>query len=326
MTKILLGYARDGVPPGALEQVRKLAPHMEVLVTEDRSEIEHALHDIEIAARRFPHDLVMQAPKLRWLQQWGAGADWLLRYPEVRDREFTLTNASGVHAIPITEHILAVMLSFARQLHHAVRAQLDREWDRPNRGGFSPQQPIFELHGKTLLLIGVGAIGQRTAEVASAIGMRVLGARRNPGQAVPGVEAMYGPHQLFRVLPEADFVVLTVPLTPDTRGLIGEPELRAIRPDAYLINIGRGGTIQEDKLAQALREGWIAGAGLDVFESEPLPADSPLWQMENVIITAHYAGLTPHYEQRALDIFLDNLARYVAGESLRNIVDKDLVY
>jgi phosphoglycerate dehydrogenase-like enzyme len=326
MNKILLGYEPANVPPGTLERVEELAPHLEMVVTEDRTEIEEVLVEIEVAVRRFPRDLIVSAPKLRWLQQWGAGADWLLRHPEVRDRDFILTNASGVHAIPITEHLMAFMLSFARQLHHAVRAQQRQEWDRPERVGFTPQEPIVELCGSTLLLIGVGAIGQRTAQVASALGMRVLGIRRNPEQAVPGVEAMYGPEQLLSVLPEADFVALTVPLTPETKGMIGEPELRAMKPEAYLLNIGRGGTIQEDILVQALREGWIAGAGLDVFESEPLPSYSPLWQMRNVIITPHYAGLTPHYEQRALGIFFDNLARYVAGEPLTNVVDKDLVY
>lgn len=326
MTRILLGYAQDDIPPGVREHVRELAPQMSLLVTDDRAEIERALPEIEIAARRFPHDLILRAPKLRWYQQWGAGADWLLRYPEVREHAFTLTNASGVHAIPITEHIMAYMFSLARQLPHAVRAQLDRRWDRPERDGFSAQEPIFELYGRTLLLVGVGAIGQRTAEVAAGIGMRVLGIRRDPEQGAPGVEEMYGPHQLPQVLPEARFVVLTVPLTPNTRGMMGEAEFRAMRQDAYLINIGRGGTVDQGQLIRALQERWIAGAGLDVFESEPLPPDSPLWQMENVILTPHYAGLTPQYDRRALDIFFDNLSRYVAGRPLRNVVDKSLVY
>jgi phosphoglycerate dehydrogenase-like enzyme len=326
MTKIVLGYTPESIPPGVQDRVQTLAPQMDVLVTEDRSEMEPVLQEIEVAARRFPHDLIPQAPKLQWYQQWGAGADWLLRHPEVRELPFTLTSASGVHAIPITEHILAYMFSFARQLTHAMRAQLASAWDRPEREGFSPDEPIFELYGKTVLLIGVGAIGQRTAEVASAVGMRVLGLRRDPRQDAPGVERMYGPQELLQVLPEAHFVVLTVPLTPETRGMIDEAELRTMRADAYLINIGRGGTVQENALVQALREGWIAGAGLDVFESEPLPEGSPLWQMSNVILTPHYAGLTPQYERRATGIFLDNLARYVSGEPLRNVVDKELAY
>jgi phosphoglycerate dehydrogenase-like enzyme len=172
----------------------------------------------------------------------------------------------------------------------------------------------------------VGAIGGRTAEVAAALGMRVWGVRRDPSLGAPGVEAMYSPEQLPDVLPEADFVVITAPLTHETRDLIGERELRAMKPTAYIVNIGRGGTIHEDVLIRALQEGWIAGAGLDVFAAEPLPVDSPLWEMENVIITGHYAGMTPCYDERALDIFLDNLQRYRAGQPLKNVVDKKLGY
>jgi phosphoglycerate dehydrogenase-like enzyme len=156
--------------------------------------------------------------------------------------------------------------------------------------------------------------------------MRVIGVRRNPREPVPGVERIVGPDRLLEVLPLADFVVLTIPLTPETRHLIGEPQLRAMKPTAYLFNIGRGGTIDEVALIRGLREGWIAGAGLDVFAKEPLPADSPLWRMENVLITAHYAGATPHYNERAMAIFLDNLRRYRAGAPLRNVVDKSLGY
>jgi phosphoglycerate dehydrogenase-like enzyme len=156
--------------------------------------------------------------------------------------------------------------------------------------------------------------------------MRVLGVRRDPTLGTPAVEAMSGPHQLLELLPQADVVVLTVPLTTETYGMIGEPELRAMKPTAYLLNVGRGGTVDEDALAQALQEGWIAGAALDVFETEPLPEDSPLWGLDRMIITAHYGGVTPHYHERALEVFLDNLVRYQAGRPLRNVVDKQLGY
>jgi phosphoglycerate dehydrogenase-like enzyme len=231
-----------------------------------------------------------------------------------------LTNASGVHAIPISEHILSLILAFGRGIHHAVRAQATSNWKSP------PREGIFELVGKTMVLIGVGAIGERTARISAALGMRVLGVRRHPSLDATGVESMFGMDQLMDVLPQGDFVVLTVPLTNETQGMIGEPELRAIKPTAYLFNIGRGSTIQQDVLIQALQEGWIAGAGLDVFEEEPLPQDSPLWNMENVIVTAHYSGSTPHYDERALGIFMDNLRRYRAGEPLLNLVDKTLGY
>jgi phosphoglycerate dehydrogenase-like enzyme len=156
--------------------------------------------------------------------------------------------------------------------------------------------------------------------------MRVLGLRRDPTRGAPGVEAMFGPHRLLDLLPQADFVVLTVPLTTETRHMIGEPELRAMKPTAYLVNVGRGGTVDQEELIRALQEGWIAGAGLDVFETEPLPEDSPLWGLDNVIVTSHYAGVTRHYNERALEVFLDNLQRYQAEEPLRNVVDKQLGY
>ena len=321
MRTILLDFEPGTLPEAQLAHIRAAAPDMRILVTRNLDEIESVLDEIEIVAGGFPRDLLIRARNLRWFQQWGAGADWLLRHPEAVELDFMLTNASGVHPIPISEHILAFLLAFARRLHRAVRAQERHEWVPEDQ-----LDDFFELDGKTMLLVGVGAIGERTAAVARALGMRVLGVRRNVAAGVPDVEAMFGPDRLLDLLPEADFVVLTVPLTHETRGMIGERELRAMKPAAYLVNIGRGGTILESALIRALREGWIAGAGLDVFESEPLPRDSPLWAMDNVIITSHYAGLTPHYHARATAIFVDNLRRYQAGEPLRNVVDKALGY
>jgi phosphoglycerate dehydrogenase-like enzyme len=293
---------------------------MQLIVTDDPAQIEAVLPEVEIAAGHMTPALLGRMLNLRWYQQWGAGADWLMRHPEIAASDLIITNASGVHAIQISEHILALLLAFARRFPQSMRAQLRGEWQREER------QDIFELAGKTMLLIGVGAIGERTARLAAALDVRVIGVRRDPAAPAPGIERMVAPERLAEVLPEADFVVLTVPLTHATCHMIGEQELRLMKPTAYIVNIGRGGTIDEAALIRALAEGWIAGAGLDVFEKEPLPADSPLWGMENVIITAHYAGATPHYNERALAIFLDNLRRYKAGEPMRNVVDKRLGY
>jgi len=217
MRTILLGFEPGTLSAEQLARVRAAAPDMRVLVTRDRDEIEAVLDEVEIVAGGFPRDLLPGAHNLRWFQQWGAGADWLLRHPEAVGLDFVLTNASGVHPIPISEHILAFLLAFARDLHQAVRAQERHEWVSQDQ-----QETIFELAGKTVLLVGVGAIGERTARVATALGMRVWGGRRNPAVSVPGVEAMFGPHQLLDLLPEADFVVLTVPLTHETQGMIGD--------------------------------------------------------------------------------------------------------
>lgn len=320
MSVLLLALEPGDVEPAALDEIRALAPDMRLAVTRERAEIEALLDEVEIAAAGFPQNMVARAPRLRWFQQWGAGADWLLRHPDAAERDFVLTNASGVHAIPISEQIVGALLMFARGLHHAVRAQSERRWRR------APAAELFELAGKTMLLVGVGAIGERTARLAGALGMRVEGIRHDPGQAVEGVAAMYGPDQLRDRLPHADVVVLTVPLSKATRGMIGAAELRAMKPSAYLVNIGRGGTVDEPALVRALEQRWIAGAALDVFAEEPLPESSPLWAMENVIVTAHYAGATPEYNRRAMAIFLDNLRRFRAGEPLRNVVDKRAGY
>lgn len=292
---------------------------MDVVVTRDREEIERRLPTIEIAVGGFPRDLVTSAPNLRWFQQWSAGADWLLQDPDAAARDFVLTNASGVHAVPISEHVLAYLFAFARALPLAFREQRDHAWRAWSK-------PVFELAGKTMLLIGVGRIGARTAQIASGVGMKVVGVRRSGTDPVEGVASMHHMAELDTLLPEADFVVLTVPYTGETHYMIGAGELALMKDSAYIVNIGRGGTIDESALIAALREGRIAGAGLDVFEEEPLPADSPFWDMENVIITCHYSGNTPEYSRRAFAILSENLERYANGEELRNVVDKTLGY
>ena len=320
MNKILLMLSEEQITGAQLQEIHSVAPDKKLLLSEDRAEIAQAAAEIEIASGWVPRDLINQFGNLRWLQQWGAGADWLIDHPEMALQDYILTNTSGLHAIPISEHILMLMLAIARQLPGSVRAQSRRDWLRHESNG------IFELVDKTMLLVGVGAIGQRTAIISRAMGMHVLGVRRNPAVQAREVEQMFGPDQLRKVLPQADFVVLTVPLTPETRGMIGEAEFNAMKPTAYILNIGRGKTIAEGSLIQALTESRIAGAALDVFETEPLPPESPLWGMDNVIITAHYSGQTPHYTARALAIFIENLRRYQAGEILQNVVDKNLAY
>jgi phosphoglycerate dehydrogenase-like enzyme len=312
-------------PPGRLSdedvaRIRAAAPETRVVLTRDREAIRTMLDEVEIAAGSFPRDLFPEAHNLRWYQQWWTGVDWLMRHPEVAGMDFVLTNTSGMQSIPISEHVFGLLLCFARDLHRAVRAQARHEWISFR------QQHLFELARQRLLLVGVGAIGVRVARLAEALGMEVWGVRNHPERDAPHVAAMFGPAQLLELLPQVDSVVVTVPLTEETRGMIGARELQAMKRSAHLINVGRGGVIEEPALIRALEAGEIAGAGLDVFEEEPLPADSPLWDMENVIVSSHYAGLTPHYNERALEIFLDNLDRYRAGEPLKNVVDKKRGY
>jgi phosphoglycerate dehydrogenase-like enzyme len=316
MKTILIALDTKQVNERMLDHIHAVAPDRRVVVTKDKDEILEYLKDIEVATGMFPRELLGSIPNLRWFQQWGAGADWLLKYPEHTFEKVIITNVSGIHAIPISEHILSYMFCFARSFHTAIPGQRARIWE-PNR-----EKPFFELHGKTVVLIGVGAIGSEFARKAVCLGMRVIGVRKTKEKQVEGISFMVGTERLLEVLPEADFVVLTVPLTKVTIGLIGEEAFQAMKRSAYIINVGRGKTIDEPALVKALEHGWIAGAGLDVFEEEPLPADSPLWDMEQVIVTPHSAGLTPEYDNRAWDIFLENLERYVKNKPLRNVVDQ----
>ncbi len=316
---ILVAY--EFLEPGHLDAIRAAAPGAEVVRVSGREWEERRTElgpRVEVAIGMLPLPDLRALPKLRWLQQTGAGADWLLRAPEIAASDLILTNASGVHAIPIAEHILALMFVLSRRMHRFVKAQLSREWFRRGRLG--------ELEGGTLGIVGLGAIGAKTAEKARGLGMRVLGLRRTPAKGSPHVERMYGPDGLGELLAQSDWVAVAAALTPETQHLIGENELRQMKPSAYLINIARGSVIDESALIRALQEEWIAGAGLDVFEREPLPSDSPLWDMRNVVITPHFAGMTPHYSDRVIEIFCDNLRRYQRGEPLRNVVDKQLAY
>lgn len=257
--------------------------------------------------------LLKEGTTLKWVQNFGAGVEQL---PLDRFRELgiTLTNASGVHPFQISEQIFAFLLSFTRQLHTAVRNQSTRKWGVPEKG-------LGEAHGKTMGILGVGAIGSETARLAKAFGMKVVGLRRS-GKPDEWVDRMYDMNGLMELLPQCDYVVNCLPHTPDTDYLLGKEQFAAMKPEAVYINIGRGRTTDTAALIEALNAGRIAGAGLDVFEEEPLPEDHPLWVMDNVIITPHNAGFTPGYNERLISIFCDNLKRYLNGQDVNvNVVD-----
>jgi D-2-hydroxyacid dehydrogenase (NADP+) len=266
-----------------------------------------------IVASRLPGDIAQRAPRLRWVQALGAGVDHLLPAEALRRADFLVTNVSGVHAIPMAEMVLSLMLNFAKAWPAFLEEKRRHVWQR---------RLLSELDGKTLGLLGLGRIGGEVARVGKAMGMRVLGLRRSPAGAPPAyVDEMLGTADLPRLLAASDYVVCCLPFTPETRQLIGERELRAMRPSAVFINVGRGAVVDEAALVRALREGWIAGAGLDVFAEEPLPESSPLWDMDNVLITPHLGGDTDRYMERCTNLVCENLRRYAEGRPLLNVVD-----
>jgi D-2-hydroxyacid dehydrogenase (NADP+) len=259
-------------------------------------------------------ELLARAPRLRWFQAASAGVD-RLEQGGFFERQVMVTSSSGVHATPVGEYVLMVMLMFAKGAHRLLRAQAERRWIR-----LIPA----ELRGKTVGVVGMGRIGTEVARLSRAAGCRVLAIRRSALERRPGrapADEVLPPSDLPYLLSESDYVVLAVPLTQETRHLIGPEELRAMKPTAVLINISRGPVVDETALVQALKEGWIGGAGLDVFEREPLPEDSELWGLENVMLTPHISGGTERYFQRAVPIFCENLRRYLKGRTLLNVVD-----
>jgi phosphoglycerate dehydrogenase-like enzyme len=266
--------------------------------------------DVLVVSGLWRNELLEAAPKLRFIQSIGAGTD---QFPRdlLRQRGIRLASAQGVNERAVSEHAMALILALARQLHLARDNQAKAEW----RGMISDRtKREDELQGKTLVIVGLGRIGTRLARLARAFDIRVIGVKRSP-QPVAKVDRLVTPDRLAEVLPEADFVALTSPLTPETEGLIGAAELAAMRPQSYMINVARGRVVDEPALIDALERGVIAGAGLDTFYDEPLPPSSPLWRMPQVLITPHTAGETRRYEENVIDILLDNLGRLWSGKS-----------
>lgn len=289
---------------------------------------------------RVPRGVAQRAPRLKWIQLLSAGADHALdgalAGEEPGVHAIRLTTASGIHATPIAEYVTASMLAYVHRLHDALRAQIRGQWMR--RGEFMAK--VDELRGKTVGIVGYGSIGRETARLAQAFGMEVVALKRDPSaRADPGwipkglgdpagaiPRRIYGPEQREALLAESDFVVVTLPLTAQTRKFLGAREFAAFKPGAYLVNIGRGEVIDQQAMIEALREGRPAGAGLDVFEREPLEPESPLWGMEQAILTPHIAGATRSYMDKACELFADNLKRYRAGQPLLNLIDRELGY
>lgn len=313
LTKLVLGFAME---PHLVERIRREYPDLEVVVAATREELPEALHGAQaLVGSKLTPELLAKAPDLGWFQTGGAGVDDVL-FPALTEGSLILTTSSGVHADNIAEHILAMILGFARNFPHLLRSQVKREWDHFDGG-------VFEISGQTLAVIGLGHIGKALSWRADGLGMRVFGYRRRESDEIPqGVEKVYRGDQLHELLGLADHVAICLPHTPRTYQMFGADEFRAMKPSAYLYNIGRGPVIDQDALIDALKAGEIAGAGLDVTVPEPLPSDSPLWDMPNVVITAHTSGRTPRHWERGIEIVLANIGRYRRDEPLINLVDK----
>ncbi|SRR5579875_124341 len=277
-----------------------------------------------------PSSILAPVARVRWLQLLTAGADHVLKQPADLSR-IVITHTSGIHSVVIAQHVFASILAFNHRFHLTLRAQLRHEWleREPFMAG------VHELRGKTIGIIGYGSLGREVARIAQAFGMSVLALKREPkklqdeGWVIPGTgdpdgsipREIFGPDQREELLARSDYVVITLPHTKDTYHFIGARELAAMKPQAYLVNVGRGELIDQQALVEALMQKRIAGVGLDVFEREPLDPQSPLWDFEQAILTPHIAGSFSGYMDRACELFVENLRRFVAGRPLVNQVD-----
>ncbi|MEK4564148.1 D-2-hydroxyacid dehydrogenase [Alkalihalobacillus sp. FSL R5-0424] len=305
----------------SLQQIKEVVPDWSIDYGKDPEKWEPKLEDASVIVgwkKELKRINFSQPSSLEWLQTWSAGVDYL-PLEEMNQGGITVTSANGVHAYPISETIFALMLGLTRKIHSYVRNQQTKSWE--NEG------LKLEIHGKTIGILGVGAIGEETAKIAKAFGMNVLGLRHS-GKENEYVDTMYKTDQLQEMLPACDYVVVTLPLTRETHQLFDKDAFHAMKETAFFINIGRGEIVKESDLVDALTSGQIAGAGLDVFEKEPLEEDSPLWEMDEVIITPHTAGATEHYQERVIqDIFIPNLKNYIEGKKPTiNVVDYEKGY
>jgi len=307
------------------ERLRKEFPQLEVVRLTTYEGIEKQLADVDILfTQSLRREQFAVASTLRWIHSPAAAVHQFL-FPELINSNVILTNAREVHGPVVAEHVIAVILALAKRIPQSVRFQQKHIWGQEIL--WRDRATPAEIGDATLGLVGLGSIGRNVAKRASSLGMHVICVREHSESEKPGgVQEVLPPSRLNDLLGRADYVVLAIPVTAATQGIIGRKQLSQMRPEAYIINVGRGPLIDDTALVEALRDGKIAGAALDVFDQEPLPTDSPLWDLENVLITPHTAGMTTKLWERHYKLFSENLRRFLSGQPLLAMVDKQRGY
>jgi phosphoglycerate dehydrogenase-like enzyme len=301
------------------EAVAQAVPDATIVVAEDEAEALREIPDADAAFGNLPLNVLTAARQLKWLAAPAIAPPAGYYYDELIAHPVVATNFRGIFNEHIAAHILAFVLALARGLHYYIPRQLRHEY-RPERNDTG----TVYLPESTALILGVGGIGSETAKYLAGLGVRVLGVDARRHDTPEGIAELHRPDRLDALLPQADFVILTIPHTPETEGLFDAARFARMKQSAFFVNIGRGMTTKLDALNQALRDGTIAGAALDVYEIEPLPADHPLWDAPNLLMTPHTAGFGPYLDDRRRDLLVENATRFAAGQPLVNIVDKRL--
>ncbi|ADB61208.1 D-isomer specific 2-hydroxyacid dehydrogenase NAD-binding protein [Haloterrigena turkmenica DSM 5511] len=311
MTVVVTPHLFGDDSPRLIDEIRDRRPGIDLEHVTDEDALLEAVVDAEVVVTgRLPDDVLNAANDLRWVQALSAGTD-MYDHDALAARDVALTTVSGIHARPIGQQVMGYLLHFERRFDRAIAQQRQQEWERYTGG---------ELGDRTIGIVGVGAIGSQVADYCTAFDARVVGTKRDPTDAPAALDAVYGPDDLESVLADSDYLVLACPLTDETRGLIDAEALATLDDDAVLVNVARGEVVDEPALVDALEGDELGGAALDVFEAEPLPEESQLWDRDDVLVTPHMAGSTPHYWERCADVFLRNYDRFRSGEDLENRV------
>lgn len=308
-------------PDAWVQAVAEAAPGLEVVAVADRAACQRHLAEAQAVFGTLDAELLAGAPQLRWLQAPQAAPPAGYFFPELVAHPVQVTNFRGIYNDHVAFHAVAMLLALARNLDTYMRQQARGEWTR-----HLADSDILHLPESTALIVGVGGIGGEISRLLQAFGMRVIGIDPRRTEPAPGMLAIHPPAELERLLPEADVVILTLPHTPESEGLIDARRLALLRPHALLVNIGRGATVHLDAVLEALRARRLGGVALDVFEIEPLPPEHPLWREPRALLTPHVAVVGPYILERRLEILCDNARRFAAGQPLRNVVDKALWY
>jgi phosphoglycerate dehydrogenase-like enzyme len=307
------------VPAHEVAAIREAAGAMEVVTPASEAEAREAAPQAEAWIGKLTPGLLEHAPRLRWNQSPTISLESVV-FPDLAASEVVLTKMRDIQNDHISTHVLALFLGYCRDLPRLLRRQIAGDWAGEG------QLTVHDPAEMTVLVLGLGGIGAEVCRRLAVFGPTIIGVDPKVESAPTGVTELHRPDRLNDLLSRADAVIICAPQTPETTGLFDEAMFQRMRPSAYFINIGRGKIVKLAALERALAEGWIAGAGVDVFEIEPLPSDSPLWGMENIAVTPHSAGYGPHLEERRLAVVLDNVRRFVAGEPLLNVADKALWY
>jgi len=313
------------MPRRFVDRLRADFPQHTFLDAWDRDALRRLLPQADVAFTPFvDRDIFPLLARLRWVQSPAVGVGSLM-FPELLASDVVVTSARGVRARAMAEHVLGVTIALARQLPLALRAQAAHEWAQDRLEG--PESRIRTLAGSRMGLIGLGAIGTEVARIAAPFGFRITAIRRRPGQSVPdGVDEVWTPDRLLDLMAASDVIVLAAPHTPETKQLVGRAELARVKPGAFFVNVARGKLVDDDALVEALRDGRLGGAALDVFTKEPLDPLSPYWDFPNVIVTPHTSGALQDYWTPLVALFSENLRRFEHGEPLLNVVDKQAGY